>query len=241
MARGLLKTFGRRPAVQGALSSLAAGHIGAVRATTRWTHVNAEAAEKAWAGDEPIIVAFWHNRLLLMPYCWPSPKPFHMLISSHPDGRLISRTVAYFGIGTIAGSSRRGGLEALRAMVRKLQQGESVGITPDGPRGPRMRASDGPIALARLSGAAIIPAAAAVSRRVVLNTWDKLIVALPFGHGATVWGEPIRIGRDASPEDLARARLHLETELTRVTNIADEAVGAPLTAPAAEQRDHAAA
>jgi lysophospholipid acyltransferase (LPLAT)-like uncharacterized protein len=104
-----------------------------------------------------------------------------------------------------------------------------------------MRAGDGPISLARISGAAIIPAAASVSRRVVLNTWDKLIVALPFGQGATVWGEPIRVRRDASPEEMASARLRLEADLTRVTNTADEAVGAPLTVPAAEQRDHAAA
>jgi lysophospholipid acyltransferase (LPLAT)-like uncharacterized protein len=241
MGRGLLKTFGRQPAVQGALSSLAAGHIGAVKATTRWTHINSDVAKKAWAGDEPVIVAFWHNRLLLMPYCWPSRAPFHMLISSHPDGRLISRTVAHFGIDTIAGSSRRGGLEALIGMVRKLRHGESVGITPDGPRGPRMRAGDGPIALARISGATIIPAAASVSRRIVLNTWDKLIIALPFGQGATVWGEPIRISRGASPEDMADARLRLENALTRVTNTADETVGVPLTPPAEEQRNHAAA
>jgi lysophospholipid acyltransferase (LPLAT)-like uncharacterized protein len=164
-----------------------------------------------------------------------------MLISSHPDGRLISRTVAHFGIDTIAGSSRRGGLEALLGMVRKLRHGESVGITPDGPRGPRMRAGNGPIAVARISGATIIPAAASVSRRMVLNTWDKLIVALPFGQGATVWGEPIRVARDAGAEDMASARLRLETELTRVTNAADAAVGVTPIEPAAEPRTDAAA
>jgi len=232
MTRGLLKKLGRRPAVQGALSSLAAGHIGAVRTTTRWRTINADAPANAWAGEEAAIVAFWHNRLLLMPYCWPSSAPFHMLISAHPDGRLIARTVAYFGIDTVTGSSQRGGGEALRTLVRKLQQGESVGITPDGPRGPRMHVGDGAIALARLSGAPILPAAAAVSRRMVLNTWDRLVVALPFSRGVMVWGNPMRVPRDAGTEDLAGYRQRLEDELIRVTAEADMLVGTTPIAPA---------
>lgn len=199
-----------------------AAHIGLVRRTTRWKTVGEEAARGAWAGEKPVIVAFWHNRLAMMPYCWPSARPFHMLISSHPDGQLIARTVKHFGIETVAGSSTRGGSEALRSLVRLIKSGVSVGITPDGPRGPRMRASDGAIALARLSGAPIVPAAVSVSRRVVLGSWDRLIVALPFGEGAMVWGEPLTVANGADPEVL---RARLESELTRVSAEADAMVG----------------
>jgi lysophospholipid acyltransferase (LPLAT)-like uncharacterized protein len=237
--REFLKHTGRRPGVQRALASVAARHIGLVKTTTRWQTVNGEAAAQAWAGDTPVIVAFWHNRLMLMPYCWPSREPFHMLISSHPDGQLIARTVAHFGIETIAGSSRRGGSEALRNLVRKIKAGESVGITPDGPRGPRMHARDGALVLARLTGAPILPAAASVSRRAVLRTWDRLIVPMPFSRGAMVWGTPVNIPRDADDADLERYRTVLEAELTRVTNAADAAVGAsPI---AAAEAHHAAA
>lgn len=218
----LLKTVGRKPAVQRLVGTALAGHIGLVRRTTRWHTVNDEAARAAWAGERPAIVAFWHNRLAMMPYCWPSPLPFHMLISSHPDGRLISGTVRHFGIETVAGSSTRGGGEALRTLVRLIRNGVSVGITPDGPRGPRMRASDGVIALARLTGAPILPAAVSVSRRIVMNTWDKLIVALPFSHGAMVWGAPIETQSDENTEDL---RQRLENELNRVSAVADERAG----------------
>lgn len=238
-AREFIKHTGRRPGVQRALASVAARHIGLVKATTRWQTINGDVAAKAWAGDAPVIVAFWHNRLMLMPYCWPSEQPFHMLISSHADGQLIARTVAHFGIETIAGSSRRGGSEALRNLVRKIKAGESVGITPDGPRGPRMRARDGALVLARLTGAPILPAAAAVSRRAVLRTWDRLVVPLPFSRGAMVWGTPIVIPRDADDADLERYRRELESELTRVTDAADAAVGVAPTAPA--EADHAAA
>lgn len=229
----LTKFVTRLGPVQRLLALLAAGLIAFVRATTRWQSENETAAREAWAGGRPIIVAFWHNRLAMMPYCWPSQKPFHMLISTHPDGQLIAKTVSHFGIGTIAGSSTRGGGDALRGLVKALKAGESVGITPDGPRGPRMRAGDGALALARLSEAVIVPAAVSVSRRIVLNTWDRLIIALPFSRGAMVWGEPIAVPRDADGAAQTSLQARLETELNRVTALADEAVGHDAMMPAA--------
>jgi lysophospholipid acyltransferase (LPLAT)-like uncharacterized protein len=228
----LTKIVTRTAFVQRLLALAAAALIALVRATTRWTAVNEAAAQTAWAGERPVIVAFWHNRLAMMPTCWRSRKPFQMLISSHPDGQLIAATVAHFGIGTIAGSSRRGGSEALRGLVQSLRAGISVGITPDGPRGPRMHATDGALALARLSGAAILPASVSVSRRLVLDTWDKLIIALPFARGAMVWGDAIAVPREAEGAALETLRAKLETELNRVSALADEMTGHAAMAPA---------
>jgi lysophospholipid acyltransferase (LPLAT)-like uncharacterized protein len=221
----IIKTIGRLAAVQSLAAGLAAGLIGLVRATTRWQVVNDTAARGAWSGDRPMIVAFWHNRLAMMPYCWPSARPFHMLISSHPDGRLIARTIAHFGFKAVAGSSRRGGAEALRALVRLAKDGQSIGITPDGPRGPRMRIREGTLTLARLSGVPIVPAAVSVRRRIVLRTWDRLIIALPFSKGAMVWGDPIAVPRDADDTLLARLQDQLEQDLLRVTAEADRLAG----------------
>jgi lysophospholipid acyltransferase (LPLAT)-like uncharacterized protein len=221
----LLKTVGRKPLVQRLVAALAAGLMGMVRRTTRWQTINAEAAGPAWNGRAPVIVAFWHNRLALMPACWPSRQPFHMLISSHPDGRLIARAVEHFGFGTIAGSSTRGGGDAMRALVRALKGGASVGVTPDGPRGPRMTVGDGVLALARLAGVPILPVAVSVSRRVVLRTWDRLIIPLPFGSGAMIWGDPIAVPRDADDAALDALRLRLEQEMTRVSVQADTLTG----------------
>lgn len=222
--RNRIKHWSRAPSVRRALGSVATGHIRFVKASTRWTTYNDAAAEAAWRGAEPIIVAFWHNRLALMPYCWPSRAPFHMLISGHTDGQLIARAVSAFGISTIAGSSTRGGGGAVRDLVRKLKSGESIGITPDGPRGPVQIAQDGVIALARLSGAAIVPAAVSVSNRVRLRTWDRLIIGLPFGRGAMVWGEPVRVPRDCDDATAEVLRRKVEDELNRVSAAADAAV-----------------
>ncbi len=226
------KAIFRNTLVQSFLGALAAIYLWLVQITSQWTDEGREATEAAWNGTEPVIIAFWHNRLLMMPYCWSSRAHFHMLISSHADGRLISKTASWFGISTITGSSSKGGSSATRALVKLLKTGDSVGITPDGPRGPRMRAGDGPLALAKLSGAKIIPAAVSVSRRKVLSSWDRLIVPLPFSHGVRVWGTPINVPKESTSEDFARLRQELEDALTAASNRADTVVGQACIAPA---------
>lgn len=238
----LRKALFRNQIVQSIFGALAAAYVWFVRVTTRWSDENIQATEGALAGDSPVIIAFWHNRLFLMPYCWPSHQPFHMLISSHADGRLIAKTVSWFGISTVVGSKSKGGSDATRKMLRLLKTQTSIGITPDGPRGPRMQASEGALALAKLSGATIVPAAASTSRRKVLSTWDRLIVPLPFSKGSRVWGDAIFVPRDADPTEMEKLRMALETSLINVSNRADELVGQDVIPAATPERDtHASA
>src|SRR5215469_2728943 len=142
-----------------ALCWLISLYIRFVFATSRWTIEGAEMARAYHREGKPFILAFWHGRLLMMPMAWQRDVPIHMLISSHRDGRIIADAVGHFGISSIAGSSSRGGGAALRQMVKALRQGECVGITPDGPRGPAEVASDGIVATARLAQVPIIPLA----------------------------------------------------------------------------------
>lgn len=223
-----MRTVTRSAPFQAMVGALAAGYLWCVRATSTRREENAQAVRTAQDGGAPVIVAFWHNRLLKMAWCWPKGSaPFDMLISSHADGRLIARTVAHFGIGAVAGSSRRGGAEAMRGLLRAIRAGHSVGITPDGPRGPRYQANDGAVALARLSGAVIVPAAAATSRRKVIGSWDRLLVPLPFSRLAIVWGDPITVARDADAAELAAVRRALEDGLNDASRRADLLAGAP--------------
>lgn len=224
MLKRLLKSDGPRRV----LCWVGAQYIRLVWLTGRWRVVRGEVPKAYWRRGEPFILAFWHGRLLMMPYCWDRTRPIHMLISQHRDGRLISHTVSHFGIHTVAGSSSKGGLEALRAMLKRLKAGECVGITPDGPRGPRMRASEGVAAVARLSGVPVIPATYAVNRRRLLRSWDRFLVAWPFARGAIVWGEPIKVSRE---DDLDAARLAVEASLNAITAEADALCGLPGVEP----------
>lgn len=221
---GVAKRIGKSERLRGLLCWLVAWYIRLVHATGRWQVVGGDEAARLWDEGRPFILAFWHGRILMMPRVWRAGVPIHMLISQHRDGQLIARTVAHFGIRWLAGSSTRGGRAALRTMLKALADGECVGITPDGPKGPRMRASAGIVGVARLSGCPILPATFAVARRSVLGSWDRFVVAWPFSRGVFVWGRPIHVSAD---DDVESCRLTIEAELNAITAEADRRMGLP--------------
>jgi lysophospholipid acyltransferase (LPLAT)-like uncharacterized protein len=196
--------------------------------TNRWHIEGAEYPRQLRQAGRPFIVAFWHGRLMMLPLAWQRLGPFHMLISAHRDGRIIADAVAYFGIQTVTGSTRRGGSAALRAMVRLLAAGDTVGITPDGPAGPAMTASAGLVNVARLARVPIVPITFATSRRHHMRSWDRMQVALPFGRGAFIWGEPIEVEPGLDEEGIENARRRIEQRMIEMVAAAEARVGHPM-------------
>lgn len=234
---GLWKRIQRsKPAVRFAADAIAF-YVRLVRNTTRWDIRGAEHPEAFWSENRPFILTFWHGRLLMIPPTWRSDRRMHMLISQHRDGELIARAMDPFGIGTVRGSAAKagkkdkGGSGALRVMVRQLKLNEYAGFTPDGPRGPRMRASTGVIAAARLAKVPILPVTYAVKRRRVLNSWDRFILPWPFNRGVYLWGEPIDVHSDTT-ESPEQAALRLETIMNGLCDEADRLCGHAPIAPA---------
>jgi len=221
------------PLVLAAASWLLAAYVRLVFRTTRWTWRGRERLDALARGEGGMIGAFWHNRLMMMPFIWPRSVPIHMMISSHGDGRLISKVIQRLGIETVEGSSSRGAVQALKGVIDRMKAGGCVAITPDGPRGPRMRAAAGVVAAARLAGAPILPVSLSVRHRKVLGSWDRFIVALPFGRGAFVVGDPIRVPREASAAELEAYRQQVEDRLTVLSDLADGLVGVAPISPAA--------
>jgi 3-deoxy-D-manno-octulosonic-acid transferase len=199
-------------------------YIRLVFATNRWTVEGGEVPHRLRAEGRSFILAFWHGRLLMIPMAWQRLAPMHMLISAHRDGRIIADAVAYFGVASIDGSSRRGGTAALRLMVKRLQEGDCVGITPDGPHGPAMTATPGIVNLARLGQAPILPIVFAASRCRVLKTWDRFHLALPFGRGVFLWGEPIEVAGDLDAAGVEAATRLVENRMNEMAREADRRV-----------------
>ena len=100
---------------------LGAKYIKLVSFTNSWSFINKKYVENLWKKNESFILCFWHGRLLMMPLSWNKQKKINVLISSHPDGQLLSRTVKYFDIETIIGSSSKGGSEAIRNIIKSLK------------------------------------------------------------------------------------------------------------------------
>lgn len=229
---GLTRRLIKHDRVRRGFCWLAGRYIRLVFATGRWSVHGADIPERFWQAGKPFILAFWHGRLLMMPISWSSRAKMNMLISQHRDGALIADTIAHFGLRSVRGSSRRGGTAALRALISALKRGECVGVTPDGPRGPRMRAAGTVVDVARLAGAPIVPAAYSATPRRLLSTWDRFVFPLPFGRGVIVWGEPITVARRAKKGELEAAHQAVEEGLNAVTSEADRLVGEVVIEPA---------
>ena len=134
--------------------------------------------------DEPFIMACWHGELLMIPYAYTRYKKtphVKLLISEHFDGNLIAKTLNFFGFETIRGSSTRGGVKALLQSIKELKNGYDLGITPDGPRGPRHEISDGIILMAQKAKVKITLVEIKPSASWKLNSWDKFVIPKPFG------------------------------------------------------------
>lgn len=206
-------------------------YIRLVYMTNRWSVEGDERPRRLCAEGRAFIGAFWHGRMMMIPLAWQRRAPLHMLISAHRDGQIIADAVAYFGIASIAGSTSRGGSAALRAMLKRLKEGEYIAITPDGPRGPATTASIGIVNVARLAQVPILPITFATSRRRVLATWDRFHLALPFGRGVYLWGEPIKIAAELDEDGLEHARRLVETRMIEMVREADRRVGHKLSSP----------
>jgi lysophospholipid acyltransferase (LPLAT)-like uncharacterized protein len=230
----LLKRASKSEWGQSLLARLAVLYLRFVDWSLRWTVEAPPATAALMAGREPVIVAFWHGRMLIARGGWRNePERLHVVISDHSDGRLIARAIGYLGFSRIRKPRRGGETSALREMRRVLERGDCVGITPDGPRGPRMHAKAGAIKAAQLTGVPIVPGSGSSSRRRLFGSWDRFCLLLPFGRGLLLWGEPIYVPRDADKASVEIARRALEDSLNALSAKADRALGFEPVVPAA--------
>ncbi len=204
------------------LCFIAANYIRLVYYSSSWELIGFEDPSRYIDNKKPFIIAFWHGRLLMLPFVWDKKKLLHLLISRHNDGELISKTVKYFGLRSVRGSTKKGGAEALRNMVRFLRSGDWVGISPDGPHGPRMEASEGIAHVSRLANVPIFPIVYSSNKFKTLNTWDRFLIPFPFCKGVFIWGDEISPPKSSSENDIEFTRKRVELELNKISTLADK-------------------
>jgi lysophospholipid acyltransferase (LPLAT)-like uncharacterized protein len=171
-----------------------------------------------WDKQEAVIVACWHDQLLMQVKAYHGPGS-RILISPSKDGELIARTMEKFGQGAVRGSSSRGGRGAFRELVRLAEMSYDMGITPDGPKGPRHKAKIGVAKLGQVTGRPIVPFAFVCSSGHRFNSWDKFLVPYPWGRAVFMYGEPLRSTQDESAETF---RARVEAALNANTTAAQE-------------------
>lgn len=155
-----------------------------------------EAVEDLVARDARFILSFWHRRLFMMPLAYPfrrKGRGVAILSSDSRDGERSAATWRWFGIHAVRGTASDDGAKALVRMIQAVRQGWDFGITPDGPRGPLMQLKPGTLALARKTGAWIVPVTLAYDRCFELKTWDRMVIPLPFTTCTIRYGTPYQV------------------------------------------------
>ena len=155
-------------------------------------------------GDEYFVLCVWHDALLLPTFAAPRwlRKRCCCLVSQHQDGSYLADAMAWMDYTTVRGSTKRGGVEALRQLVNDTA-GKHIIVTPDGPRGPRRKLKHGAAFVAAQTGRRLLPGAFVVNRGWrIPGSWTDLLVPMPFTTVYIMTGEPISI-----PEGISRAEL----------------------------------
>ena len=164
----------------------------------------------------PLIFTFWHNRIFLLPHLFrkywiPRGRTrVAVLVSRSKDGQLLADVLAAFRLRCVRGSSSRGGTASLLELTGLVEEGFDIGITPDGPRGPKYVLQPGCINLAQLTGATIIPISYDLGWKITLKSWDAFMVPVPFARCHVYLGTPVTVPRDADAAQHEQKRREVE-------------------------------
>jgi hypothetical protein len=196
---------------------LAAQVIKVLAYTLRVRYLEPGPVQDLVLGGDRLILAFYHRRLVGMPASYPfrranpagEPRGVAILSSDSRDGERSAAAWGWFGIEAVRGTASHSGAQALVKMIRAVKDGWDLGITVDGPRGPRQQAKPGVLAVSRKTGAWIVPVCVAYERAWKLRTWDEMLVPMPFSAMVVRYGAPFRV---EGGEESYRVRLERELD-----------------------------
>jgi len=165
--------------------------------------------------NECYIYAMWHE-YLLVPIVEFSHSSARLLVSKHTDGLIVAEMCKHLRMGVVRGSSTRGGVEALRRLLRPGRY-RCLAVIPDGPRGPRRKVQPGIIYLASKLGWPIVPVGIGYQNPWRLRSWDRLAIPKPFHPAAAVSAEPFVVPGNLDRDGLETYRQKLEATLESLT------------------------
>jgi len=198
--------------VQQLLAIVSVIYIKLVGLTSTIIIKNNESPQFYWKNKKPFILAFWHSQLMMISYCWDYETKINILASGHSDGRFGAKVGKYFKLNNIPTSSNKKSI-SLKPIFTLLKNSNYIGITPDGPRGPNQKVSDGIIKIAKATQVPIIPIGFASSKFKKLKSWDSFLITKPFSKCVFVWGKTIAIPKNCADNEIEEYKNILETEL----------------------------
>ena len=186
--------------------------ISVIGRTIRWQSIGDSHLDDIYKSGNRAIFTCWHGRIFPATYYWRN-RGIVVMTSMSRDGEPIAQCIQRFGFVAARGSSSSGWLRALAEMAREIRDRRDAGFTVDGPRGPRYEAQQGPILLARKTGAAIFCFHISMKNRIQLRSWDQFQIPLPFTRAVVLKAPPIWVHPDTSEEDLRRLHRQMQETL----------------------------
>ena len=170
----------------------------------------------------PYILTLWHGRIFYLFYYLRRHPDYFLLISPSEDGDLLARLARLMGYSVIRGSTYKKAVSAARSLIKVLRRNQRIIIIADGSRGPRCVAQPGSVQLAGITGAPIFPMTFGAKNKVVLNSWDKFVIPLPFTRCTLNFSSPISLPPKSSEQIIEEKRLELENALNRISKASDK-------------------
>jgi lysophospholipid acyltransferase (LPLAT)-like uncharacterized protein len=176
---------------------------------------NYEVIENLNSKNQNYVLSFWHGTMLLLWYLHGSPD-FAALTSKSKDGDLLAKILKKWKYQVVRGSSSTGGDVALGIMVDYARNGNSIAITPDGPRGPRQKFKAGAVITAKKTGIPVVLAGVAFKRKKLLSNWDKFEIPYFFTTAKVIYSEPIYVNSNLTYEETSAVISKCDAELNRL-------------------------
>jgi len=185
--------------------------------TSKRVFYNYDSILKRYDDGKSILVAIWHQDVLLIPFAFRNYNVVTM-VSKSDQGAIMALIVKRMGFIPVRGGSSMGGTEALAEVIDFIRSHDKIffGVTVDGSRGPKYKVKKGIIAIAKESREPVYTVKACAKRTITLPTWDCTLIPLPFNEFAFFFGEPVEVPPEASPETIEVKRLETEAELMRL-------------------------
>jgi len=166
----------------------------------------------AVASGRPVVGSLWHYSLAMVIYRMRRYSCVAM-VSASRDGEYIARLLRRLGVETVRGSRHRGGVAALKELIRHALAGRNCAIVADGSQGPALRAQPGSVLLAAHSQGIILPIVCAANRYWTIKSWDRTVVPKPFSRVEVYFGETMTVPANADGAAVESQRLVLEERL----------------------------
>jgi lysophospholipid acyltransferase (LPLAT)-like uncharacterized protein len=195
--------------------------------TLKITIVNGERFKELQQSGKNYVVAFWHGSMFIG---WFQHRPkksrtVSALVSQSNDGEYLSTILERWKYTMIRGSSHIGGKESMQLMVDEVLKGNSITITPDGPRGPRREMKMGAVRLAQKTNVPLILAGIAVKNKKFLRSWDMFEIPMPFTSVVVKYSEPVSIPEELTGDALDVFKLTMQTRLNSLSEEAEMILG----------------